>query len=77
MQQGYVFGCVGLCMYVYVYVCIYVGIYVHKKRAVWGRTTEKSFVTVIYCSLLEFNSQKGVTTPGDSFREKILTILLK
>ena len=57
-QQGYVFGHVGLCMCVCmcVYVCMYV--YVDKKRAVWGLTTGKSPVSVIYCSLVEFNGQK-------------------
>ena len=51
-QQGYVFGRIGLC----VYVCMYV--YVDKKRAVWGLTTGKSPVSVIYCLLVEFNGQK-------------------
>ena len=38
------------------YVCMY--IYVDKKRTVWGLTTGKSPVSVIYCSLVEFNGQK-------------------
>ena len=29
-----------------------------KKRAVWGLTTRKSPVSVIYCSLVKFNGQK-------------------
>ena len=40
------------------YVCMYVYIYVDKKRTVWGLTTGKSPVSVIYCSLVEFNGQK-------------------
>ena len=56
------------CMYVCMYVCVYV--YVDKKRAVWGLTTRKSPVNVIYCLLIEFNGQKkGLTMPGDSFWE--------
>ena len=47
------FGHVGLCTYVCV--CMYMWT---KKRAVWGLTTGKSPVSVIYCSLIEFNSQK-------------------
>ena len=44
--------CVCMC------VCMY--IYVDKKQAVWGLTctTGKSPVSVIYCSLVEFNGQK-------------------
>ena len=38
---------------------MYVGIYVDKKWAVLGLTTGKSPVSVIYCSLVEFNGQKG------------------
>ena len=53
-QQGCVFGRVGLRMYV----CMYVAIYVDKKWAVWGLTTGKSPISVIYCSLVEFNGQK-------------------
>ena len=50
----------GLCVWSrwFVYVCMYVyvwGIYVDKKQAVWGLTTGKSPVCVIYCSLVEFN----------------------
>ena len=30
-----------------------------KKRAVWGLTTEKSPVSVIYCLLAEFDGQKS------------------
>ena len=48
----------------FVYVCIYVG----KKQDVWGLTTRKSPVSVIYCSLVEFNGQeKGLTTPDNLF----------
>ena len=37
-------------------VCVYVCMYMWtKKRAVWGLTTRKSSVSVIYCSLIEFN----------------------
>ena len=46
-QLGYVFGRVSLCMYMWT-----------KKRAVWGLTTRKSPISVIYCLLVEFNSQK-------------------
>ena len=56
MEKGivtlYVFGRVSLCMYAYMYV-----IYVDKKWAVWGLKTGKSPVTVIYCSLVEFDGQ--------------------
>ena len=55
------FGRVGLCVYVCIYVCMYVYdyvMYVDKKRAVWGLTTGKSPVSVIYCSLVKFNGQK-------------------
>ena len=46
----------GLCVWSrrFVYVCMYV----NKKRAVWTLTTRKSFVSVIYCWLVEFNGQK-------------------
>ena len=33
--------------------------YVDKKQTVYGLTTWKSPVSVIYCLLVEFNSQKG------------------
>ena len=52
-MRSRVFGRVGLCMCV----CMYMWT---KKRAVWGLTTRKSFVSVIYCLLVEFNGQKGV-----------------
>ena len=53
----------------FVYVCIYVG----KKKDVWGLTTGKSPVSIIYCSLVEFNGQeKGLTTPDNLFRERNL-----
>ena len=51
----------GLCVWsrrfvcVYMYVCMYMWT---KKRAVWGLTTGKSPVSVIYCLLVEFNGQK-------------------
>ena len=43
-------------------VCMYIYIYIYKwtkKLAVWGLTTGKSPVSVIYCSFVEFNGQKG------------------
>ena len=44
----------------FVYVCMCVRMYMWtKKRAVWGLTTGKSPVSTIYCSLVEFNGQKG------------------
>ena len=50
---------VSVCVCMYVHVCMYVMyMYVDKKWAVWGLTTEKSPVSVIYCSLVDFNSQK-------------------
>ena len=51
----------GLCVWSrqFVYVYMYVCIYVNKKWAVWGLTTGKSPASVIYCSLVEFNGQKG------------------
>ena len=60
-QQGYAFGHVSLCMYVCVCVYVYIYIYIYmwtKKRAVWGLTTRKSPVNVIYCLPVEFNGQK-------------------
>ena len=54
VQQGYVFGRVGLCMYV----CTVYVYYVDQERTVWGFTTRKSLVSVIYYSLVEFNGQK-------------------
>ena len=44
---GLLFGCVCLCM------C-----HVAKKRTVWGFTTWKFPISVIYCSLVEYNCQK-------------------
>ena len=41
------------------YVCMCVCIYVEKKQAVWGLSAGKSPVSVIYCSLIKFNGQKG------------------
>ena len=53
------FGRVGLCMYVCMHVCVYVCMYMWtKKWAVWGLTTRKSPVSVIYCSLIKFKGQK-------------------
>ena len=55
VQQDYVFG-----RFVYIatmYVCNYAYMYVlcgQQKRAVWGLTTEKSPISVIYCLLVEF-----------------------
>ena len=79
-QQGYVFGRVGLCMYVCMY-GMYVCIVWTKKRAVWGLTTEKFPVSVIYCSLVEFDGQKGAYYArrfvlGMSLGKKFGTILL-
>ena len=54
---GHVGRYVGLCMYICMCVCVYV--YVDKKRAVWGLTTRKFSISVIYCSLVEFNGQNG------------------
>ena len=51
------FGRVSLCMYVCMYVWIYVCI-CGQKRAVWGLTTWKSPISVIYCLLVKFNGQK-------------------
>ena len=48
-QQGYEFGCVGLCKCA----CLYM--YVAKNLAVWGLTARKSPVSVI---LVEYNHQK-------------------
>ena len=44
-----------VCMCVCMYVCIYMWT---KEWAIWGLTTGKSPVSVIYCSLAEFNGQK-------------------
>ena len=41
----------GLCVWLRRFVC-------GQKKAVWGFTTGKSPVSVIYCLLVEFNSQK-------------------
>ena len=50
-QQDYVWSCR------FVYVCVYV--YVDKIMGCLGYiTTGKSPVSVIYCSLIEFNGQK-------------------
>ena len=38
---------------------MYVCICGQKKRAVWGLTTRKSPVSVIYCLLAEFDGQKS------------------
>ena len=45
-----------MCLVASVCVCMYV--YVDKKWAVLGLTTGNSPVSVIYCSLIEFNNQK-------------------
>ena len=63
------------CMYVCVCVCIY--ICGQKKRAVWGLTTRKSPVNVIYCLLVEFNGQKrGYYARQFILGKKFETILL-
>ena len=48
----------GLCIWLrrFAYVCLY---NVAKKRAVWGLTTWKSPVSVIYCLLIKYKCQKG------------------
>ena len=48
-----------VCIYDCMYVCICMYVYVDKKWAVWGLTTGNSPGSVIYCSLVEFNGQKG------------------
>ena len=63
--------CICLCM------CAYI-IYVAKKLAVWGLTTWKPPVSVIYCSLVKYNSQKGAHyarwfIQGKKFRSNLLT----
>ena len=64
------FGHVGLCMYVCMYVCMYMW----TKRAVWGLTTKNH---VIYCSLVEFNSQKrGLLCQAIRSEKEIGAILL-
>ena len=61
-----------------IYVCMYVRMYMWtKKRAVWGLTTRKSSVSVIYCSLVKFNGQKGAYYARRfALRKKIGAILL-
>ena len=44
----------------FVYVCMYVCVIIcGQKRAVYGLTTGKSPVSVMYCLLVEFYGQKG------------------
>ena len=47
------------------YVCMY-----PQKTSCLRSYCLKSLVSVNYCSLVEFNGQKKVTTPGDLFRER-------
>ena len=47
----------GLCVWSHRFVCVCMYMWT-KKRAVWGLTTRKSPVSVIYCSLVKFNGQK-------------------
>ena len=76
LQQGYAFGHVSLWMYVCVCVCTYIYMWT-KKRAVWGLTTRKSPVNVIYCLLVEFNGQKrGYYARQFILGKKFETILL-
>ena len=70
-SRQFVYVCI-VCMYVCMYVCI-----CGQKRDVWDFTIGKSPVSVIYCSLVEFNGQKsGLLCQVIHSGKKFGTILL-